>query len=325
MELIAGIIYVSIDILFTVVSRLKEVANHTFSGPSKHKDALSVMISLKPGTHHLKFIVDGSMKLSDQLPTAVDFTNILVNYLEITPNDSPYQTASGLSHTRPSAIPNRSHPTKPDANITSAPAVAPLPRPLASASVVAPQTTTPERKYSPAQDRPQSSPVSGVERDQRRVVLTTAEKRVYNSEIPQYLLGLEPLGEVDHFYEQNLPCPPSLPLFLAKSILNMSMPTKDDSSVLKQPNHTVLNHLATSSIRDDVLATSATTRYKRKVCKCLFHNHLIYGWLTWRLVSYNYPVQANNVAFEWLRKLWYYWHWPSLLKIVGQRMPLLVK
>jgi hypothetical protein len=39
---------------------------------------------------------------------------------------------------------------------------------------------------------------------------------------------------------------------------------KDDASVLIMPNHTVLNHLATSSIKNKVLATSATTRYKRK-------------------------------------------------------------
>jgi hypothetical protein len=40
---------------------------------------------------------------------------------------------------------------------------------------------------------------------------------------------------------------------------------KDDSSLLNNPNHTVLNHLATSSIKNGVLATSVTTRYKRKV------------------------------------------------------------
>jgi hypothetical protein len=53
-------------------------------------------------------------------------------------------------------------------------------------------------------------------------------------------------------------------MFLAKSILNGATPMKDDASVLIMPNHTVLNHLATSSIRQKVLATSATTRYKRK-------------------------------------------------------------
>ena len=64
----------------------------------------------------------------------------------------------------------------------------------------------------------------------------------------------------------NLPTPPTLPGFLGKSILNGTTPMKDDSSVLIHPNHTVLNHLATSSIKEGILATSATTRYKQKVC-----------------------------------------------------------
>ena len=61
-----------------------------------------------------------------------------------------------------------------------------------------------------------------------------------------------------------MPPPPGLPGFLGKSILNGTTPMKDDSSVLNMPNHTVLNHLATSSIKDAVLATSVTTRYQNK-------------------------------------------------------------
>lgn len=42
---------------------------------------------------------------------------------------------------------------------------------------------------------------------------------------------------------------------------------KDDSSVLAFPNHTVLNHLMTSNVKNGVLATAVTTRYKKKVCE----------------------------------------------------------
>lgn len=56
-----------------------------------------------------------------------------------------------------------------------------------------------------------------------------------------------------------------LPLFLSRSILNGVLPVKDDNSVLTLPNHTVLNHLMTSSVKNGVLATSVTTRYKKKV------------------------------------------------------------
>jgi hypothetical protein len=88
--------------------------------------------------------------------------------------------------------------------------------------------------------------------------------------VPQALIDMD-LPEDDPKYQQavnvieNVPGPPSLPLFLGRSILNGTLPMKDDSSVLTLPNHTVLNHLATSSIKNGVLATSVTTRYKKKV------------------------------------------------------------
>ncbi|KAJ8127426.1 hypothetical protein O1611_g6211 [Lasiodiplodia mahajangana] len=36
-----------------------------------------------PGTHHIKFLVDGAMRTSPDLPTTVDFDNNLVNYIEV--------------------------------------------------------------------------------------------------------------------------------------------------------------------------------------------------------------------------------------------------
>src|SRR5258706_8754076 len=44
-------------------------------------------INLPSGTHHLKFVVDGEMVTSSELPTAVDFNNFLVNYIEIATED----------------------------------------------------------------------------------------------------------------------------------------------------------------------------------------------------------------------------------------------
>src|ERR1700744_2943625 len=45
------------------------------------------IINLPSGTHHLKFVVDGEMVTSSELPTAVDFNNFLVNYIEIATED----------------------------------------------------------------------------------------------------------------------------------------------------------------------------------------------------------------------------------------------
>lgn len=222
------------------------------------------------------------MKLSDHLPTAVDFTNILVNYLEITNEELPYHTTTGPVDIPSKSLPDKSHKGHLDAGtananhsttITSAASAATAATSVQPSKFIS-QPSTDHRK-SPVQGRQPASPVpeahrhnggSGGGGGKRRVALSTeSHQKVYHSDIPQYLLDLEAGGDVEGFYENNIPTPPSLPLFLAKSILNMSTPMKDDSSVLKMPNHTVLNHLATSSIKDGILATSATTRYKRKV------------------------------------------------------------
>ena len=220
------------------------------------------------------------MKLSDRLPTAVDFTNILVNYLEITNEELPYQTTTGPVDIPSKPFSDKSHKGYLDtgtANATHATTITSAASAATAATSVQPSKMipqpSPDRKKSPFQDHQQSSPVpdahkadSGSGTGKLRVALSTENtSKVYHSNIPQYLLDLEAGGDVEGFYENNIPTPPSLPLFLAKSILNMSTPMKDDSSVLKMPNHTVLNHLATSSIKEGILATSATTRYKRKV------------------------------------------------------------
>lgn len=92
----------------------------------------------------------------------------------------------------------------------------------------------------------------------------------FQQKIPKYLLDLDQPEDSPQYQQavlatEKLPSPPGLPGFLSKPILNAATQRKDDNSVLTQPNHTVLNHLATSSIKNNVLAVSATTRYKSKV------------------------------------------------------------
>ncbi|GJC88156.1 hypothetical protein Ct61P_02936 [Colletotrichum tofieldiae] len=91
----------------------------------------------------------------------------------------------------------------------------------------------------------------------------------YFQQIPKYLVDFDqPEDSPAYQYAvtaiEKLPTPPSLPGFLGKPILNAAVLMKDDNSVLNMPNHTVLNHLATSSIKNNILAVSATTRYKNK-------------------------------------------------------------
>lgn len=197
---------------------------------------MSATLNLRPGTHHLKFIVDGEMRASDNLPTAVDFTNHLVNYIEISADDARRDVDKEKSHVTsgngtPQTLPDTSKEGQPDD-----------------------ATGDPTKKEDAEEEIPPGD---------------------FGSAIPQFLADLDKEEDSPAYIQAanvigDTPTPPSLPLFLGKSILNSTTPTKDDSSVLNYPNHTVLNHLATSSIKNGVLATSVTTRYKRKVGSLYF-------------------------------------------------------
>lgn len=196
-----------------------------FTISSPEDGIMLAIVDLPPGTHHVKFLVDGEMRTSPELPTAVDDTGILVNYLEVSADEIP-----------------------------------PLNRQLSSDSQLvsnAASTATSERIP--------RSVAAGTERQQLS----------YTTDIPPYLREFadnyndEGPREGDNspgYSADGAPPPPSLPMMLQRVILNTSnAAARDDASVLGIPNHAVLNHLATSSIKNSVLAVSATTRYKKKV------------------------------------------------------------
>lgn len=198
----------------------------------------STTLHLRPGTHHLKFIVDGDMRASDDLPTAVDFTNHLVNYIEVVADDLQGQRSRRESERAMKAmVPAGVHPPQ-----------------------VLPETVTAQQAQDSLDkdEEPEEEPEEEIPLGNFRGI------------VPQFLVDID-REEEDAEYQRaanviaDATTPPILPLFLGRSILNGTTPMKDDNSVLNYPNHTVLNHLATSSIKNGVLATSVTTRYKRKV------------------------------------------------------------
>lgn len=187
------------------------------------------IVDLPPGTHHVKFLVDGEMRTSPELPTAVDDTGILVNYLEVSADEMPPLNRQLSSDSQPghSGVSN------------------------------AASTATSERIP--------GSVAAGTE----------SHQLLYTTEIPPYLREFTENyndedsrggGDSPSYAADGAPPPPSLPMMLQRVILNTSSTTaRDDASVLGIPNHAVLNHLATSSIKNSILAVSATTRYKKKV------------------------------------------------------------
>lgn len=226
----------------------------------------AIVLHLSPGTHHMKFLVDGEMRPSDEYPTTVDYTNALMNYLEIMPQPpgpaepmpipgaGATQTATRTAGSADVPSGTQASETGNELSSTLHETIVPTP---ASASAGQP---APAPDAQTQDQQPPKPPKKKLPRPK------------YTNEIPEMLLHLDLYNNPDdERYQraskamQNLPTPPTLPMFMQKSILNATTPVKDDASVLTMPNHTVLNHLATSSIRSGVLATSGTTRYKRKV------------------------------------------------------------
>ena len=170
------------------------------------------------------------MQLSNELPTAVDYTNTLVNYVEVSADDIP-----------------KAPPEEPKV----------------------PEGVFPPQVLHQATEATDHAP-DAVGKPHRVDGEPKTEPVYWGKEVPKYLHDVD-LPEHSKRYMRaargvtEFATPPTLPMFLGKSILNGTTPMKDDTSVLNMPNHTVLNHLATSSIKHEVLATSITTRYKRKV------------------------------------------------------------
>ncbi|KAK0635672.1 carbohydrate-binding module family 48 protein [Bombardia bombarda] len=182
-------------------------------------------INILPGTHHVRFLVDGQMQTSPDLPTTVDFGNNLVNYIEVNPDDLPNEQreTSGVPASKEAYQLSHAHPPS---------------------SEEEGESKAPKDRIIPAKD-------------------------MFAHRIPKYLLDFDQPEDTPIYHGavsaiDKLPTPPALPGFLGKPILNAATLIKDDNSVLNMPNHTVLNHLATSSIKNNVLAVSATTRYKNK-------------------------------------------------------------
>ena len=183
------------------------------------------------------FLVDDRMTVDSTLPQTVDFNNVLLNFIEIAHEDvyrSRRESTQTASDKRDSLQ-----------------AVQQVPMPE--------EPQTPEEEEHDPTEPEQFPPAEEIALGDFRPIIPTA------------LVHIEALPEEDPRYNQahhiisDCQGPPALPTFINKSILNMNAPVKDDNSVLVLPNHTVLNHLMTSSVKNGVLATSVTTRYKKKV------------------------------------------------------------
>lgn len=201
-------------------------------------NTFSTTIKLPPGTHRLRFVVDNELLCSNYLSTATDSMGNLVNYIEIEPG------VKGLFIPGQQQLPSRA--SIGGQNVDMAEAAGPGDGAVhGDVGDAAMGEVLDENKYERFND--DDMPVE--------------PELEYCNDIPEVFTDSEAM---DRFVSSEFVNPPQLPPHLEGVILNSNYSEKDNNSVLPIPNHVVLNHLATTSIKHNVLAVASISRYSRK-------------------------------------------------------------
>lgn len=204
-----------------------------------HKGVFSVLLKLPRGTHRMRFVVDNELRCSDYLPSATDSMGNLVNYIEVGIDDEEdeddgmeplHRTSSNYDEQR------NAHDYQVE------------------------QRYVDEESQLHDTDMPDEDEGEGYERFHEEAPVEPEQK--FTNEIPPVFTDPQVM---DQFVASDYVTPPQLPPHLESVILNSTgNDEKDNNSVLPIPNHVVLNHLATASIKHNVLAVASISRYSRK-------------------------------------------------------------
>ncbi|KOG99974.1 Gal83p [Saccharomyces eubayanus] len=210
---------------------------------------MHVKLQLPPGTHRFRFIVDNELRFSDYLPTATDQMGNFVNYMEVTaPPDwssEPQQQAS-------------------DNKTNHADDSQSAKRPMSARSRIALEIEKePDDMgdgYTRFHDETPSKPDLEYTQD---IPAVFTDPNV----MEQYYLTLD--QQQNNHQNMAWLTPPQLPPHLENVILNNYSNAQTDnnentSGALPIPNHVILNHLATSSIKHNTLCVASIVRYKQK-------------------------------------------------------------
>ena len=258
-------------------------------------------VNVQPGTHHIRYIVDDQVRISDDLPTAVDDQGSLANYVAIpysphaspsygTPHPSaPQRHSSFWSEASSSAafpekwtnklppellaaareeevylasLSNSLH-AQPAPHIPPAPV---LPRHLdkliLNTRVATDRDTHRERRRKTTKSRPSLSQ-SGSESGTHSPSNSSQEAIIPVTTAS----GTDVSAAVKQTHPHAMR-PTTLKFSNSTGSSSKKLDAArltDDSSVLPVPNHVVLHHLSTSAIKNGVLAVADTVRYKKKV------------------------------------------------------------
>lgn len=216
-------------------------------------NSFSITLGLPVGTHRFRFVVDNELRFSDNLPAATDQMGNFVNYVEVTPQHVQEFLAS-----------------KEDAQ---------------TPPTAAPAHKAPQRRRSVARGRSNSAwRLTGDDDDMGNGYTRYHDEDgnvnqpefLYIADIPpiftdpkvmeQYYVAIDKQSKNQGGQQQAWLHPPQLPPHLENVNLNSqsAMDKDNNAGALPIPNHVVLNHLATTSIKHSTLAVASIVRYKRK-------------------------------------------------------------
>lgn len=227
----------------------------------------SALISLPPGPHRLKFIVDRDWKASKHLPVATDADGNLINYLHVNPAANAKAAAELWAGAAAGSAPV-------SGSVTS--------KPKAAVSATAAQwpgfddEDLPQVEELDAAEWTQEIPAELVEWGEWEAAREALEGESGFSQV-EGASGGPPKGLPPPPASSGVP-PPSLPAQLEKGPLNhaayVTQGSGDDNSILPKPDHSVINHLAASPIKGGFLSVGVTTRYKRKFVTVVYYKAL---------------------------------------------------
>ncbi|BGP38920.1 galactose metabolism-related protein [Rhodotorula kratochvilovae] len=274
----------------------------------------SALISLPPGPHRLKFIVDNEWKASKHLPVATDADGNLINYLQVNPVNSKipatvWAPPAGAQLQQPTAsaaatgVPVPTAQPTTTAVPTSSAAAAPPSKAYVAGGVgfngvywpVGPDEEDPAAAASGGGGTGSGFSGAGAGGDDDDAqwtqeipaeLLAWGEWEAQRDEIEGAFYAQHPNGPGPDAPPPEFPPPPpsagvqppTLPAQLEKGPLNhaayVTQGSGDDNSILPKPDHSVINHLAASPIKGGFLSVGVTTRYKRKFVTIVYYKAL---------------------------------------------------
>lgn len=216
-----------------------------------------ITLGLPVGTHRFRFVVDNELRFSDYLPSATDQMGNFVNYIEVTPEHIQQHLAQ-----------------------------------VEQQRIAQEQLAQQEQQQRPPTRRlsvgGRTDSMWGLTNDDDDMGggysryhdedgdLGDSKPIQYISDIPpiftdpkvmeQYYQAIDKQSRSNSGQQQAWLHPPQLPPHLENVVLNNfnSQDRDNNAGALPIPNHVVLNHLATTSIKHNTLAVASVVRYKRK-------------------------------------------------------------